>query len=250
MSIDADFRNDEHEPFRLQELTGDDREGNLQVIVKLANIHLTPEKPSYDGGTWHVEGLRNESICATALYYYDNENVTASTLSFRTGVDAEDLRENFQYEQGDRSAMVQLYDGYVFSAEWGATQELGRAATVEDRLLVFPNVYQHKVSSFELVDKTKPGHRKILALFLVDPATRIVSTQHVPPQQLGWASLPGVDGRLPPEVASMVEEELGCPYSLDEAKELRLELMEERTATNDDINEGIAQEVEFNFCEH
>jgi hypothetical protein len=27
----------------------------LQVIVKLANIHLTPENPTYDGGTWHVE---------------------------------------------------------------------------------------------------------------------------------------------------------------------------------------------------
>jgi Protein of unknown function (DUF4246) len=28
----------------------------LQIIVKLANIHLTPEKPNYGGGTWHVEG--------------------------------------------------------------------------------------------------------------------------------------------------------------------------------------------------
>jgi len=28
----------------------------LQVIVKLANIELTPEKPEYGGGTWHVEG--------------------------------------------------------------------------------------------------------------------------------------------------------------------------------------------------
>lgn len=28
----------------------------LQVIVKLANIHLTPEKPRYEGGSWHVEG--------------------------------------------------------------------------------------------------------------------------------------------------------------------------------------------------
>ena len=28
----------------------------LQVIVKLANIELTPEKPRYGGGTWHVEG--------------------------------------------------------------------------------------------------------------------------------------------------------------------------------------------------
>ena len=31
-------------------------EQGLQVIVKLANIHLTPEKPEYGGGTWHVEG--------------------------------------------------------------------------------------------------------------------------------------------------------------------------------------------------
>jgi hypothetical protein len=31
------------------------REDGMQVIVKLANIHLTPEKPSYDGGSWHIE---------------------------------------------------------------------------------------------------------------------------------------------------------------------------------------------------
>jgi len=29
----------------------------LQVIVKLANIVLTPENPEYPGGNWHVEGL-------------------------------------------------------------------------------------------------------------------------------------------------------------------------------------------------
>lgn len=28
----------------------------LQVIVKLANIELTREKPEYHGGIWHVEG--------------------------------------------------------------------------------------------------------------------------------------------------------------------------------------------------
>lgn len=28
----------------------------FQVIVKLANIILTPETPEYEGGTWHVEG--------------------------------------------------------------------------------------------------------------------------------------------------------------------------------------------------
>jgi hypothetical protein len=33
------------------------REKGMQVIVKLANIHLTPEKSTYDGGSWHVEVL-------------------------------------------------------------------------------------------------------------------------------------------------------------------------------------------------
>jgi Protein of unknown function (DUF4246) len=31
-------------------------EGNFQIIVKLANIELAPEKPKYEGGTWHIEG--------------------------------------------------------------------------------------------------------------------------------------------------------------------------------------------------
>lgn len=27
----------------------------MQVIVKLSNIHLTPDKPRYGGGSWHIE---------------------------------------------------------------------------------------------------------------------------------------------------------------------------------------------------
>lgn len=37
-------------------LKRDYRERGLQVIVKLANIELTPEKPEYEGGSWHIEG--------------------------------------------------------------------------------------------------------------------------------------------------------------------------------------------------
>ena len=40
------------------------------VIVKLANIVLTPEKPRYEGGSWHVEGMMNERIVASGIYYY------------------------------------------------------------------------------------------------------------------------------------------------------------------------------------
>lgn len=35
-------------------------------------------------------------------------------------------------------------------------------------------------------DRTKPGHRRFIALWLVDPFHRIISTANVPPQQLSW----------------------------------------------------------------
>lgn len=40
-------------------------ENGLQVIVKLANIHLTPDKPSYDRGSWHVEVSPVTAVRAT-----------------------------------------------------------------------------------------------------------------------------------------------------------------------------------------
>lgn len=43
----------EKEPLNIKKDFGDE---GLQVIVKLANIELTPETPSYAGGSWHIEG--------------------------------------------------------------------------------------------------------------------------------------------------------------------------------------------------
>jgi hypothetical protein len=51
-AIQVDLSHDERKVDLKQECA----ERGLQIIVKLANIHLTPEKPSYGGGTWHVEG--------------------------------------------------------------------------------------------------------------------------------------------------------------------------------------------------
>jgi len=44
------------EPEKTVDLKRDYSERGIQVIVKLANIELTPEKAEYKGGTWHVEG--------------------------------------------------------------------------------------------------------------------------------------------------------------------------------------------------
>ena len=49
---------DELREERIVNLRNDYGARGLQIIVKLANIHLTPGNPSYGGGTWHVEGQR------------------------------------------------------------------------------------------------------------------------------------------------------------------------------------------------
>lgn len=54
-TIQADLSQGEKFDERRVDLKREFAEKGLQVIVKLANIHLTPEKPIYGGRTWHVE---------------------------------------------------------------------------------------------------------------------------------------------------------------------------------------------------
>ena len=65
-------------------------------------------------------------------------------------------------------------------------QSRGLCTTPEGRCLAWPNTLQHQVQPFELQDPSKPGHRKILCFFLVDPNKRVPSTLSCPPQQADW----------------------------------------------------------------
>ncbi|TVY13172.1 hypothetical protein LARI1_G009060 [Lachnellula arida] len=221
----------------------------LQIIVKMASIELTPEKSDFPVGGWHVEGQMNERICATALYYLDSENITPSKLSFRMQTSH---YMNDEYEEG--------------------------------RILAFPNVFQHRVSPFRIADPTKPGHRRFIALWLVDPHVRIISTANVPPQQLDWwaesifsksndgsSKLPvelaqllqqkGVpiesssneSGKLPPELDEMLREQFMGEGSLlmgeVEAREHREKLMQARSAFHCEADDRWHYTT-YSFCEH
>ena len=174
-----------YEPDQRCKLRSQFNESGLQIIVKLASIELTPEKPSYAGGGWHVEGQMNEHIVGTAIYYLDCENVTASHLEFAAATDDQvSSDEDWAFVGQDQYHWLE----HVFGFEnWAsAIQHYGSVETRERRLLAFPNVFQHRVSAFALRDKTKPGHRRFVVLWLVDPTTRIISTANVPPQRADW----------------------------------------------------------------
>jgi hypothetical protein len=212
----------------------------LQVIVKLANIELTPENPSYEGGQWHMEGMMNENIVATGIYYYSSHNITESNLSFRQAI-----RQPNDYGQDWGSSF-----GVSFQSE--LNQQLGYINTIQDRCIAFPNEYQHKVSPFELEDKTKKGFRKILVFFLVDPNKTIISTARVPPQQKDWmANVHDKDLSLllPSEVLDVVLSFLPPLMNIEEAKDFRIKLMDERRVKVK-TQEGYVFKRSCSLCEH
>lgn len=265
------------------------KETGLQIICKLASIELTPEKPNFPAGGWHVEGQMNEHIAATALYYLDSENVTDSCLSFRMQTDDES-RIELQQGQDQWHWLEHIY-GTDLGDSAPCLQNYGSVETRQGRLLAFPNVFHHRVSSFSLLDKTKPGHRRFIALWLVDPHQRIISTANVPPQQQDWwlesifgnnkdsqvdaaAKIPPEilvlikdqlptpaaevpirqPGSLPPEMMEMVRNYFDVdsntlPMSLEEAREHRLELMKERGAFVETTKKSWHAHS-YNFCEH
>lgn len=196
------------------------KDTGLQIIVKMASIELTPEKPEFPAGGWHVEGMMNEHIVGTALYYLDSENITESQLEFRTCTD-DYLQDEGPFENIGQDGfhwMQSVYGAFFGSGSGSAClQHYGSVLTPQGRMLAFPNVFHHRVSGFKLADSTRPGHRRFIALWLVDPFTRIISTANVPPQQAEWwaeltfrrragSADSGSEGKIPAEMAQILLE--------------------------------------------
>ncbi|KAJ5519230.1 hypothetical protein N7453_001652 [Penicillium expansum] len=216
----------------------------LQIIVKLANITLSPDNPEYEGGSWHIEGQLNERICATAIYYYDSENITDNSLAFRQRGMKYMLEIGYEQGQFEFLQAVFGFDDQVNGSgnNRDITQDLGAVACKEGRLLTFPNTVQHRVSPFSLVDPSKPGHRKILALFLVDPIQEDWGYERQDAVNQALASLPA-------ELRDIVQDDLDPVMTMEKAKEYRLELMKERGHRSGKHNQHF-ETGDFNLCEH
>lgn len=168
--------------------------------------------------------------------------------------------EEINYEQ-DRHGFLQQVFGYPEEVDGrndhDVTQLIGSVSTREGRLLTFPNTLQHCVSPFSLADRSKPGHRKILAFFLVSPDLRIISSANIPPQREDWwreseGNIETVLRRdLLGELLDMVKKEIGIipRMSIEEAKKYRLELMEERKAVEPHSKRMFEIDT-FSLCEH
>ena len=124
-------------------------------------------------------------------------------------------------------------------------QNIGDVIAKTHRCVAFPNLYQHQVQPFNLEDPTKPGHRKMLVFFLIDPTRRVPSATDVAPQQREWVTeamhSAGVNSRfarLPVEILKMISEENEATMTRLDAELYRWELMAERTVFAEENDEA------------
>eukprot|EP01117_Protostelium_nocturnum_P021060 TRINITY_DN99_c0_g3_i1.p1 TRINITY_DN99_c0_g3~~TRINITY_DN99_c0_g3_i1.p1 ORF type:complete len:934 (-),score=225.27 TRINITY_DN99_c0_g3_i1:76-2877(-) len=207
----------------------------LQVIVKAANYVIAPGQ-TYEGN-WHVEGTPMERIVASAIYYYHNSpNLEDDGLAFRN------LTQKENYNERRTS-----YGGV----------NLGAFRTNEDRMIVFANNIQHRVTRIKN-PSNEVGERKILCFFLVHPERRILSSEDIPKQQwdevcpqlralLLWIGR-NLGVSLNKDCINLILQMAKWGFTSEEAELERLKLMAQRKYFKD--AESRFYEREWSLCEH
>lgn len=202
----------------------------LQFILHIREISLHPNCSGFSGEEWHVQGQRNERICATATYVLSCKNTTPASLSFRRRVHVEEASLAKGYIQQPPFAPE------IYGAKSGdpVIQHMGDIELREGRVVTYPNIFQTRLLPFELKDPGQRGHLKLLTMHLIDPNRRMMSTAMVPCQQKDWwadeirrQNAPIY--RLPAEVwGKIVDAVEGYPIGMDEAESISREFKEER----------------------
>ncbi|KAJ5115280.1 Protein of unknown function DUF4246 [Penicillium alfredii] len=218
-------------PVRIEqgvELNKDYGECGLQVITRILGVDLKPEDP-YFQSDWHVEGQMNEHICAAAFLTYDSENMEEAYMEFRNMVETATLAE-VEHEPND---FIWLRQVYGMENGEPSVQCSGSIRCKVGRTVMYPSTVQHRLTRFELKDKTKPGYARALVFLLVDPNIRIISTANIPPQRLDWTLSDDKreDEDLSTSMARLAlqnrDKRGSMPVSLNEALATRIDLLNE-----------------------
>jgi hypothetical protein len=104
-------------------------------------------------------------------------------------------------------------------------QHIGHVPIRSGLSIVFPNIYQHRQTSFGLLDPSRKGYLKVVKFFLVDPdITPVMSTAQVAPQQYEGRSAALFDtlsSRLPTELIQQILDKVEGLMTGEEALEYK-----------------------------
>lgn len=239
----------------------------LQIIVRIRDIDLTTTQSTFSDD-FTMEAQRNEYIVATAAYIYSMENITPPRISFRQPCSMHEYDYDFKIDKMAETAKIYSTMGSVFAFTQSAAAEQKLEDTFDDRcflpgfqvlgsvslrlgrLIAWPNTLWHRIDPISTVDPERPGHLRMLLVYLVDPNYRIVSTANVPPQQHDWwadAALnkgvfaaPGA-GKLPMEIKEMVERATDeWPMGMAEALRVKADVERDRAKAQAAAEEGLS----------
>ncbi|KAI8219939.1 hypothetical protein K4K54_009022 [Colletotrichum sp. SAR 10_86] len=199
----------------------------LQVVVQLSTVELTPEHPV------HINTIE-----------------TSGAISLRVEADLD--ADAHIYTRGDLAPLAGIYgladprQLHSDSEEPNALQELGTIVAPDGRLVAYPNTLQHRVEAYELLDRSRTGHRRCLTVHLVDPHYRICSTRNVPPQQHDWwveegpAKIDWAGHHVPQEIINRIMTEVGeWPMGMEEATRVRDEVISEHLAGMEAVQDRV-----------
>ena len=180
------------------------------------------------------------------------KNIKGSYLQFRDeGVSDGNKAAYNSIEQDDHASAWEQFRKEKYDPSW---RHRGKVAIDQEKVIVFTNNWQHRVTKHKLRDPGQEGRRKILVFFLVDPEHRIVSSEMVQFQQKDVMAAFLKDVLLG-EQKEMYFENLECLitdylpcFGLKEAKQNREKLMFVRKYVQKEDNQYF--ERPFSFCEH
>ncbi|KRX02846.1 hypothetical protein PPERSA_04049 [Pseudocohnilembus persalinus] len=189
-----------------------DKMKKLQVITKIVDYEMYGQD-TYNG-VWHVEGMSHENIIATGVYFINiDKEIEGGQLYYKRNFTKDERVFLGDYEK-------QIIEDF--------SKPLGSLKTEEDLIIAFPNSHIHRLGTIKNVsqDKNQCKKRRIIAFFIVNPFTRIISTQTQPEQQ----------GQI----------------SYQQACDIRLSMMEQRRYVKVKLNSGVEkmEERTVNLCEH
>ena len=221
---------------------------------------VTEDMLAWDDDGWQLAGQQlNDHVVGVAVLAFDVENISEPRLEFRQAIPSLSLHRFDGHETPQWApdcynyfldGPARLYGKWrnaealaeTFGLPWMNIdtdqepypyQHIGSVGLSQDRLVVFPNVLEHRLSPFRLIDPTKPGRLRWLTLSLVDPNYRVCSTRNVPPQQHTWwareaGPLLAKAGKLPAEVVNQILEYTSdWPMGSDEASRHRQHMADE-----------------------
>jgi hypothetical protein len=260
-AIDVSMK-DNHEFYTIS-IEKDFAEKGLQVVVEIDEVVLTPGLSPKPASDWQLSGLLNDHIVATTIVYFSSENITpeSGSLTFRVEAHLNPYLHTYGTKTGSNPfhPLEPLADIYSFASYLElsrdddidapgapALQVLGTLAAPDGRLIAFPNVMQHRIEAFNLLDPTRPGRRRWLKLHLVDPHYRVCSTRNVPPQQFDWwyeEGLSKIDWsrwEVPTEMVQEIETLVGeFPTTRVDAERLKESLENERMDKFEVVNQEV-----------